>query len=136
MATAIPLLEVSYEAAESLADDQYRFVVLDATSGKVRRPNAATDIPLGILQNAPASGEAAAIMVLGISKCQLGETVAIGEFVKLEYNDADDAGKGLDADAENDFAAGICLAGGDEDELGEVLLNWPGVVNVETEVGS
>ena len=52
MATENKVLDVSFEADEDLSNDQYRIVVLDATSGKVRRPNAITDIPLGILQNA------------------------------------------------------------------------------------
>ena len=55
MATENKVIDLSFEADEDLSSDQYRIVVLDATSKKVRRPNAATDIPLGVLQNAPAS---------------------------------------------------------------------------------
>jgi hypothetical protein len=62
-------------------------------------------------------------MLIGVSKIQFGETVAANEWVKLEYVDATDAGKGLDADAALDLAIGRCLAGGDEDELGEILLS-------------
>jgi hypothetical protein len=121
MSTENRVLDVSYEAAEDLSNDQYRIVVL--SSGKVQRPNATTDIPLGVLQNAPASGEAAAVRLIGISKIQFGETVAENEWIKLEYNDAADAGKGLDADVALDLAIGRCLVGGDEDELGEILLS-------------
>lgn len=122
MATENMILDKSYEAAEDLSNDQYRFVVLDA--GKVRRPDhATTDIALGILQNAPAAGEAASVRLIGISKVQFGETVAANEWVKFEYVSATDAGKGLDADGALDVAVGICLVGGDEDELGEVLLS-------------
>lgn len=121
MATENRVLDLSYEAAEDLTNDQYRIVVLD--TGKVRRPNATTDIPLGVLQNAPAAGEAAVVRVIGISKIQFGETVAENEWVKLEYNDADDAGKGLDADGALDLAIGRCLVGGAEDDLGEILLS-------------
>jgi len=121
MATENRVLDVSFEAAEDLSNDQYRILVLD--SGKVRRPNASTDIPLGVLQNAPGSGEAAAVRLIGVSKIQLGETVAENEWIKLEYVDAADAGKGLDADAALDLAIGRCLVGGAEAELGEILLS-------------
>ncbi|MDG6005545.1 MAG: hypothetical protein E3K29_06810 [Candidatus Brocadia sp.] len=112
---------MTFEAGEDLSNDQFRIVVL--ASGKVRRPDSSSEIPLGVLQNAPASGEAAVVRLIGISKVQLGETVAENEWVKLEYSSASDAGKGLDADGALDLAVGRCLAGGDEDELGEVLLS-------------
>ena len=121
MPTDNVILDKSYEAAEDLSADQYRIVVLD--TGKVRRPNAGTDMPLGVLQNAPAAGDAASVRLIGISKVQLGETVAENEWVKLEYVDAADAGKGMDADGALDLAIGRCLVGGAEDELGEVLLS-------------
>lgn len=121
MATENRVLDVPFEAAEDLSNDQYRIMVLDG--GKVRRPNASTDVPLGVLQNAPGSGEAAAVRLIGVSKIQLGEAVAENEWIKLEYVDAADAGKGLDADAALDLAIGRCLVGGNEDELGEILLS-------------
>ncbi len=121
MATENGILIETYEAAEDLNNDQYRIVCL--SSGKVQRPNAATDMPLGILQNAPLSGEAASVMLIGKSKIVFGETVAENEWIKLEYNSASDAGKGMDADVALDLAIGRCLKGGAEDELGEILLS-------------
>lgn len=121
MSTENRILDVSFEAGEDLSNDQYRIVVL--ASGKVRRPDGGTEIPLGVLQNAPGSGEAAVVRVMGISKIQLGETVAENEWIKLEYIDAADAGKGLDADVALDIAIGRCLVGGGEDELGVILLS-------------
>jgi len=121
MATENSVLIRSYEAAEDLSSDQYRIVVL--ASGKVRRPDSGTEVGLGVLQNAPASGEAAAVMLIGVSKIHLGETVAANEWIKLEYVSAADAGKGLDADVALDLAIGRCLVGGDEGDLGEILLS-------------
>lgn len=121
MATENRVLDLSYPAAEDLSSDQYRIVCLD--SGQVRRPNAATDIPLGVLQNAPAAGQAASVRVMGVSKIVFGETVAVNEWIKLEYVSATDAGKGMDADVALDLAIGRCLLGGDQDDLGEILLS-------------
>jgi len=121
MASENAILKESYEAAEDLTNDQYRIVVLD--TGKVRRPNAAGDVGLGVLQNAPAAGQAASVMLIGKSKIVFGETVAENEWIKLEYVDAADAGKGMDADVALDLAMGRCLVGGAEDELGEILLS-------------
>jgi len=80
-------------------------------------------IGLGVLQNAPAAGEAASVMLIGKSKIVFGETVAENEWIKLEYVDAADAGKGMDADVALDLAIGRCIVGGDQDDLGEILLS-------------
>jgi len=121
MATENHVLIRTYPAGEDLTADQFRIVVL--ASGGVRRPDGATEVPLGVLQNAPASGEAASVMLIGVSKIVFGETVAENEWIKLEYVSASDAGKALDADVALDLAIGRCLVGGAEDELGEILLS-------------
>jgi len=109
---------------EDLRQDQYRIVVLDATSLKVRRPNAATDIPFGILQNAPNTDEEAVVAPIGyggISKVVLGAIIAAGAVVGMEYNDAVDAGKAVAAVA-TQYPVGVLLLGGDEDDFGTALL--------------
>ena len=124
MATENKVIDLSFEADEDLSSDQYRIVVLDATSKKVRRPNAATDIPLGVLQNAPASGKAAAVRPVGcggVSKVVLGATLTAGVIAALEYVDAADAGKAK-AVAATQYPVGLLLEGGDEDDLGSILL--------------
>lgn len=124
MAIESKVLDVSFEAGEDLSNDQYRIVVLDATTEKMRRPDAATDIPFGVLQNAPASGEAAVVRPIGcggISKIQLGATLAIGVIIAMEYVSATDAGKAQAAVA-TQYPVGVLLAGGVEDDLGSALL--------------
>ena len=115
---------VSGPADEDLREDQFKIVVLDSTSLKIRRPNAATDIPFAVLQNAPDINEEAVVAPIGcggISKVVLGTTLAAGVIVGMEYNDAADAGKAIAAVA-TQYPAGILLSGGDEDELGTILL--------------
>jgi len=124
MATENGVIDLSFEADEDLSSDQYRIMVLDATSKKVRRPNAATDIPVGVLQNAPAAGEAASIRPVGcggVSKVVLGATLAAGVLAALEYISAADAGKAKAAAAAA-FTVGLLLEGGAEDDLGSILL--------------
>lgn len=124
MAYELVKAKLSWPADEDLTADQFKVVVLDATSGKVRRPNAATDIPLGILQNAPKADEEAVVALIGcggVSKVVLGATLAIGVIIGGEYNDAADAGKAIAAVATM-YPVGVVLLGGAEDELASVLL--------------
>lgn len=118
------VIDISFEAGEDLSDDQFRIVVLDATTSKVRRPNAITDIPLGVLQNQPESGQAASVRPIGcggISKVVLGATLAVNAIVAMQYVSATDAGKAQAAVA-TQYPIGHLLSGGDEDDLGSVLL--------------
>ncbi|MBI5232803.1 MAG: hypothetical protein HY880_00455 [Deltaproteobacteria bacterium] len=124
MATENRVLDVSFEAGEDLTNDQYRIVVLDAATGKIRRPDAITDIPLGVLQNAPGSGEAAVVRPIGcggISKAQLGAALGIGAITAMEYVSAADAGK-AQAAVTTQYPVGVLLEGGAEDELVSMLL--------------
>jgi len=121
MATEQKILDISFEAAEDLSNDQYRFVTLDTTSEKVRRPDSDGEYSIGILQNAPTAGEAAVVRIIGISKLQVNAALAVGTYVKPEYVDAADAGKG--ADAGGNYARGKLLeASSAEDDLVSCLL--------------
>jgi len=122
------ILDISAPAIESLVNDQYKFVVLTSTG--VRRPDSEVEGLLGILQNCPALGEAAAVRVLGISKLVMNASIAVNAFVKAEYVDAADAGKGKTAAAALAYARALVLDGTDaEDELANVLLigHVPGI---------
>jgi hypothetical protein len=81
MAFEIPLfLPGHFKAGADLsaAGNQFKFVKLDSTADQVVLCAAATDIPIGILQNTPGSGESAEVMVAGISKVQGDASLAIG----------------------------------------------------------
>ena len=122
MATEIRILDLSFPADEDLSDDKYHFVVLTET-GTVRRPDTAAEVALGILQNAPESGEAAVVRIMGISKVVANAPLAIGTFVGPEYVGATDGGKAQDDSAAPAFARGIIVQdSGAEDDLASVLL--------------
>jgi len=125
MATENKVIDLGLIADEDLSNDQYRIMVMDTTSGRVRRPNAATDIPIGILQNAPAAaGDPATVRPLGCggtSKVQLGATLTAGAIIQCEFVSAADAGKAIAAVATG-YPAGLLITGGVEDDLVEVLL--------------
>lgn len=96
-------------AGESLASYRFHFVKLNS-SGQVVHCDTVGERPLGILQNAPASGEMADVLVQpGIrSKLRVGGSVAIPNNIKTNasgrgiaaqaaYTNTSDAGAAQDA---------------------------------------
>jgi hypothetical protein len=73
-------IKVSLVAAADLSSSQYRFVKLDS-AGKAAACSAATDRPIGVLQNNPTSGNVAEVLVAGGTKLVLGGTVTEGQIV-------------------------------------------------------
>jgi hypothetical protein len=68
MAYEIPLFSITLPAQGDLSAKQFYFVKVNS-SGQAEVCSANTDIPVGVLQNAPsAAGQAAEVMVVGISK--------------------------------------------------------------------
>lgn len=76
MAFEIPGLMHTEVAGADLSADQFCFVKF--SSGTIAICAAATDIPIGVLQNTPLSGESAELMLDGISKLIAGGTIAAG----------------------------------------------------------
>lgn len=75
MAYEIPAFTFTLEAGADLSAHQYKFVKL--TSGKAAAIAAATDLPIGVLQNKPTSGQAATIMQHGITKLQADAALTV-----------------------------------------------------------
>jgi hypothetical protein len=73
-------VKVTLVAGADLSALQYTFVKLNS-SGQAIAVAAATDLPIGILQNAPTSGQEAEVLVVGGSKLVLGGTVAAAAVV-------------------------------------------------------
>jgi len=67
-------------AGGDLSALQYTFVKLNS-SGEAVAAAAATDIPIGVLQNAPTSGQEAEVLIVGGTKIVAGAAISEGALV-------------------------------------------------------
>ena len=67
--------ESSYVSSADLSAKQYYFVKLDA-SDEIELCSAITDIPLGVLQNAPEAGQVAVVRTIGNTKVVANGAIA------------------------------------------------------------
>lgn len=67
-------------ADSSMASNQYKIVKMSTTNNTFSLCSVDGEVPLGILQDDPASGDAGSIMVLGVSKVVAAETLTAGDF--------------------------------------------------------
>ena len=115
-------LDITFTAAEDLTGMQYRFVV-QATDTTVQMMDTAYDAPVGILQNAPDTGETAVVRITGTSKLVMNASITVASWVKSEFVSTSDNGKGDAADKGNDLIRGlVCKAAGAENDVGGVVL--------------
>lgn len=81
MATTDPLYCIpGLSASADLSAKQFHFVKMSG-DGTVTVCAAVTDKPIGILQNNPASGEAATVAAFGVSKVKADAALTAGESV-------------------------------------------------------
>jgi hypothetical protein len=73
-------VKVTLVAAADLSSKQYTFVKLNS-SGEAAAAAAATDIPIGVLQNAPTAGQEAEVLVVGGTKIVAGAAIGEGALV-------------------------------------------------------
>jgi len=137
MSTENAVLRLSFQAAEDLSNYQYHFVVLDPTTGKIRLPDSKNERALGILQDAPTSGQAGSVMLIGKSKLVAASALGPGTFVKPEYVSAADAGKAEAAvgDGWKLARARVLEPAQAEDELCAVELIGPIPYDPQTPIG-
>ena len=90
MAYAGQQICATFAAAADLSAKQYYFVKLSAAN-TVNVCTAITDIPIGILQNKPESGEAATVCLFGISKVSADGTLAAGNLIGTSADSQADA---------------------------------------------
>lgn len=74
-------VKTTFTAGEDLSAAQFKFVKIDNGTGKVVAVNGATDRPVGVLQNAPASGQAAEVTIVGGTKVKAGGSASFGQAV-------------------------------------------------------
>ena len=79
-ATSKEVLRLSLEAGADLSDKQFYFVKM-SDDRKVAVCADVTDVPIGVLQNAPESGESADVMVIGLSKVSSDAALTAGDAI-------------------------------------------------------
>ena len=125
MAVEYTGLDIPMIAAEDLSAMQYKFVH-QADDTTVDMLDSTAELALGILQNAPESGEIAVVRIEGTSKLVFNAAVVRGRPIKAEYVAAGDNGKGQFANNDKDIVRAMCLtAPTAEDKVGAVLLCGP-----------
>jgi len=77
-------------AAADLSAKQFHFVKL-ATATTVNVCTAITDVPIGVLQNTPTSGQAAEICIFGITKVVADGNLAAGNIIGTSSDSQADA---------------------------------------------
>ena len=97
----------SFVAAADLSSSQYKFVKLDS-NGKIADIAAATDVPIGVLQDKPTAGQTGTVVMFGITKVQADASITAAQAI------------GTSADGQAD----VKIAGTDITEyaVGQVLL--------------
>jgi hypothetical protein len=110
-------LERSGIAGEDMTAKQFYIVQL-AADGDIEVGEGATDLLVGVLQNAPDSGEQATYRFLGTSKVKAGGTIAIGDWVTT-----DSAGKAVATTTDGNITIGRALAAAVDGDIFEVQLS-------------
>jgi hypothetical protein len=113
-------VKITLVAAADLSAKQYYFVKLNS-SGQAALCAAATDKPIGILQNAPTAGQECEIVVSGGSKIVAGATLDEGNSIGT-----DSAGKAAVYAQGTDttkYVVGQALTAGATGDICTVIIN-------------
>lgn len=110
----------SWNAAADLRTSQYKFVELGSTGVTVC--NAATDLPVGILQNAPNTGEVATVLVQGKSKVQADAALSIGDRIGTSADGQADV-KLVGTDVTEYIVGFVTAAASNAGELATVIVD-------------
>jgi hypothetical protein len=114
-------VKITLTAGEDLSAKQYYFVKVNS-SGNAVLCAAATDKPIGVLQNDPASGEEASIVVVGGTKVVVAASSDEGTVIGTTS-----AGKGTPYVAGTDttkyLVGSVILAAGADNEIATAIVN-------------
>lgn len=114
-------LKISLSAGADLSTKQYYFVKLDG-SGNAVVCDGATDVPVGVLQNKPTSGQSAEIVVVGVSKVNTDAGLSIGNLIGTSGDGQADA-KTPGTDTSEYVVGRMLTATGAAAQLGTALIN-------------
>lgn len=90
MAGPMSVLDVTYKAGENLSSVQYSVVVAGNSNYECKLPSAAGEGKiLGVLQNYPASGSAARVRKLGISRVVAADDINYGDELEIANSSGD-----------------------------------------------
>lgn len=113
-------LKLSLSAGENLSTKQFYFVKLD-TNGAAVVCTGATDVPVGVLQNKPTSGQAAEIVVVGVTKISADANLTIGNLIGTSADGQADA-KTPGSDT-TEYVVGRVLTAPASGTIGTALVN-------------
>jgi len=109
-----------FTASADLSAKQYHFVKMSGNN-TVTVCAAITDVPIGVLQNNPTSGQAAEVCLFGISKVVADGTLAAGNVIGTSLDgQADAISAGSDTTV---YVMGIALNAASAGETVEAFIN-------------
>jgi hypothetical protein len=114
-------VKITLVAGADLSANQYYFVKIN-TSGQAVLCSGATDKPIGVLQNDPASGEEAVITVVGGSKVVASASIDEGVLIGTAASGKADA-KTPGTDTTEYVVGTVILAAGADNEILTALIN-------------
>jgi hypothetical protein len=112
--------DASFKAYDDMSSSQYLFVKATSTKDTVDVCAATTDIPIGVLQEEGETGYGVGVRLFGHTKIILGEVVAAGDV--LGTNASGQAVAVVDGTDTTAHRVGICTAGGNTSEVGEMVF--------------
>ena len=113
--------KITLEAGADLSAKQFYFVKLD-TNGKAVVCSNAQDKPVGVLQNNPTSGQAAEIVVVGLTKVSSDAGLTIGNLIGTSADGQADA-KTPGTDTSEYVVGTVLTTTGAAGVIGSVLVN-------------
>jgi len=112
-----------FTASADLSAKQYHFVKMSGND-TVTVCAAITDVPVGVLQNNPASGGAAEVALLGVTKVVADGTLAAGNLIGTSADgQADAIAAGTDTTV---YLMGVAVSAASAGETATMILNPSG----------
>lgn len=125
MAYEGPQVRVSFKAGADLSAKQFYFVKLDSTEGQVVVCAGTTDKPIGVLQNAPASGGEAIVAVSGVSKVNSDAALSVADLIGTAA-DGQAAAYAPGTDTTKYIVGQVIAASANAGEYASAVINCPG----------